>query len=97
MEAIITQLQELGVPTVGIRAALVKQGFSAEEIEKALPKAGRKCFLNEYLDWLAEEKRSMEEAEAYIIHPDNSDNVRNYAKTHLKTAALALKIWEAKD
>lgn len=92
----ISTLQDLDVPNSGIRAALKKRGYSAEDIEAAMPTATRACFVNDYFEWLGTEKRTMDEAKDYVMSPANSDNVHKYLKMHLNTAALALKIWEAK-
>lgn len=94
-EAIATLL-ELGVTNSAIRAALLKKGFEADEVEAAMPTAKRTCFVNDYFDWLAFEPREIDEAREYIRNPANSDNVRKYEKMHLNTAELALKIWAAK-
>jgi hypothetical protein len=92
----IETLLEMGVTNSAIRAALLKKGFEAAEVEVAMPTAKRTCFVNDYFDWLATEARSLEEAREYILNPANSDNVRKYEKMHLNTAELALKIWAAK-
>lgn len=93
---IISTLQDLDVPNSGIRAALKKRGYSAEEIEADMPTATRACFVNDYFEWLGTEARTMDEAKEYVMNEKNSDNVHKYLKMHLNTAALALKIWEAK-
>ena len=92
----IATLVELGVPSPGIRAALLKQGYSPALIEEAMPKSKRTCFVNDYYDYLSAEPRTLDEAKEYIMSPENSDNVHKYLKMHLNVAELAAKIWADK-
>lgn len=93
---IIAQLQSLDVNNSGIRAALKKKGFTQEEIEDALPTTARRTFATDFYDWLAEEPRSEEETEAYILAEENSKNVKKHLSHYTNIANLAQRIWEAK-
>ena len=93
----IKTLQDLGVANSAIKGALKKKGYSKEDIEIAIPTGEkRKCFVNDYYDYLAEAPRTLKEAEEYIMDESNSDNVRAYVKMHLNVAELAAAIWAAK-
>ena len=93
---VAAMLIDLDVPAAGVRAALKKKGYSDEAIEEAVPSVKRVCFLNDYLAFLGDEKRSIKEATDFIM-TGTTDNVQKYKTTHLNTAALALRIWEANE
>lgn len=96
----ISALLDLEVPKATIRAMAIKADYPEDEVDAELPKKARVCFLNSYLDFLAEEVRTEEEATAFINGTGDfeatTDNVKKYAKTHLNTWDLARRIWEAK-
>ena len=102
LEAIST-LEGYGVPTPGIRAALLKQGYSSEEVAEALPKAKKRGFAAEYYDWLVEEARTEEEVAEYILDPkwggkedkDGKTNIQRHLSHYSAIAEMTRRIHEA--
>jgi len=97
---IITRIEELaaeGNSTTLIRAFLTIEGYKGKEISEGIKESGltakKVTFASEFYDWLAEEKRTQEEAEEYILDESNSKNVHKHLSHYLNIADLAERIW----
>ena len=100
---IISTLLDLDVPMAGIRGTLKKKGFSAADIEEALPTNKKVSFASQYYDWLAEEARSESEVEEYIMDPawggkiddKGLTNIQRHLSHYTNIADMARRIHES--
>ena len=100
----VQKFNEAGKPIKYIRAYLTLEGIDGKEadaIVKAInptSKRGKGGFAADYYDFLAEKKRTKEEAENYIMgkgeYGETSGNVKNHLSHYLNIWELTVRIWK---
>ena len=87
---------EHGEDKAVIKGHLLIAGFKEAQINTALKDAGltrtATNFRSEYQDWLLEEPRTRAEAEAYIMHPNNSNNTHKHLSHYLNIHDFAERV-----
>lgn len=98
----VAQLVAEGKTKKIIVATLVLEGYKDKDIKEATKDLGqaKTNFAAQYYDWLASEKRTMAQAEKYVMGKgefgETSDNVKAHLSHYLNIAELTLRIWATK-
>lgn len=92
-----------GAPIKKIRAYLTMEDVTEKRITKIVKTLGggkKAGFADGYYAWLSAEKRTMDEASAYILgegeNEPTSDNVKKHLSHYLNIAKLTINVWESK-